>query len=171
MKSLAYMALAAVLAAAGNSAGADGYGDVFPAFPAYTPAYGQGGGYDWRLGGTLMLGVESHLDANSGISPGQDGGSGYGLGLKIGVPLDSLMPYAHFGYDRIQGISAVPGFKGSGANGGLGLLYNLAPHWSVDGEWSSAGSAANGLKFKSNSINFGVNYQFGSSNGAAPERQ
>lgn len=183
MKTLVYMTLGAVLAMAGSSASADGFsggpfaggvnpsasGGKVPSPFSDTPAYGLDGGYDWRLGRSFMLGVEGHMGVNADAAhtpTWQYGSNGYGLGLKVGVPLDSLMPYAHLSYDHIQGLGTMPGFNGSGTNGGLGLAYKFAPHWSVEGEWSTAGPATKGIKFKANSINFGVNYQFGSSGGA-----
>ena len=180
MKTWVYMALGAVLATAGSSVGADGFGGGYlaggqnppgagatppPSF-TFTPAYGLDGGYDWRLGGTFMLGVEGHL--GNGTVDDPDGG--YGLGLKIGVPLDSLMPYAHFGYEHPRGTSVLPGIGNTGKNGGLGLIYKFAPHWRMEGEWSTASPSVNGFKFNSNSLNFGVNYQFGSTGAGPSER-
>lgn len=179
------MALGAVLATAGGSVGADGFGGGYlaggpspsgatvPSPFTFTPAYGLDGGYDWRLGGTFMLGVEGHLGGGSDTARGsawQYGSNGYGLGLKIGLPLDSLMPYAHFRYDHGLGAGVQPGLGNTGANGGLGLEYKFAPHWRMEGEWTATTPSVNGPRLRSNSVNFGVNYQFGSSGSTPSER-
>lgn len=131
--------------------------------PATAPAYGVQGGYGWDVGGNVLLGVDGHLDTYEDAlhaPAGQYGGHAYGLGLKVGVPLDSLMPYARLGYDRTQGTGALSGFNSAATNGGVGLMYKLAPSWSLEGEWSAATPSSGGLNLKSNSLNFGVNYHF-----------
>jgi len=134
--------------------------------PGNAPAYSLQGGYGWKVGDSMLLGVEGYVDANQQATHdpnGQQYGSNvYGLGLKIGVPIDSLMPYAKFGYDRTRGTGALSGFSSGNANSGLGLMYKFAPSWSVEGEWSSAASDMSGLKLKANNFNFGFNYHFDS---------
>lgn len=132
--------------------------------PANAPAYGLQGGYGWNVGDSMLFGVEGYVDANQQAThpaTGQQYGSNaYGLGLKIGVPIDSLMPYARLGYGRTNGTGALSGFSAGGATGGLGLMYKLAPSWSVEGEWSPSTSETGGLKLKSNNFSFGFNYHF-----------
>jgi opacity protein-like surface antigen len=134
---------------------------------------GVEGGYGWNVGDSVLLGVEGYVDSNQQAAhapAGQQYGSNvYGLGLKIGVPLDSLMPYARLGYDHTQGNGAISGFSAGSANSGLGLMYKFAPSWSVEGEWSTASPAASGLKLKTNNFNFGLNYHFDTPAGAAPK--
>ncbi len=180
--------LAAALAAAGSAVADDfagGYvgGDIgvnnsstsgsYTTSPASAPSYGLEGGYGWNVGGNVLLGVEGHLDANQEAAhapAGQYGGNTYGLGLKVGVPIDSLMPYARLGYDHTQGTGTLSGFNSGSANSGLGLMYKFAPSWSVEGEWSSAAPSSGGLKLKSNTLNFGLNYHFDSPP-SAPSRK
>jgi len=186
MKIIPAVALAAALAAAGDAA-ADGFagayvggdfgvnrsstGGTSATAPANAPAYSVGGGYGWQVGDSMLLGVEGYVDANQQAthapSAQQYGSSVYGLGLKIGVSLDSLMPYARLGYDHTQGTGALSTFSAGGANSGLGLMYKFAPSWSVEGEWSSASATSGGVKLKTNNFNFGLNYHFDAPTGAA----
>lgn len=131
--------------------------------PASTPSYGLEGGYGWNLGDDVLLGVDGHVDAfreTPHAPSGQYGGRAYGLGLKVGVPIDSLMPYARFSYDHTSGTGSLSGFSTGSANGGLGLLYKVSPRWSLEGEWSASSPSASGLKLKSSTVNFGLNYHF-----------
>ncbi len=187
MNSTSAIFFAAALAAAGNAAADDfagGYlgGDVgvnnsstsgtFVTAPAGTPSYGLEGGYGWNVGSSVLFGVEGHVDAykDADHAPAaRYGGNAYGLGLKVGVPIDSLMPYARLGYDHTQGTGSLAGFTSGSANSGLGLMYKFAPQWSLEGEWSSTTPSSNGLKLKSNTLNFGLNYHFDSPP-AAPSR-
>jgi Outer membrane protein beta-barrel domain len=180
---LSAILLAAALAAAGSAAAGDfagGYvgGDVgvnrsstsgaYTTAPATAPSYGLEGGYGWDVGSNVLLGVDGHVDTYQEAThtpSGQYGSNAYGLGLKVGVSVDSLMPYARLGYDRTQGSGALSGFNSGSANGGLGLMYKIAPSWSVEGEWSSAAPSSGGLKLKSNTLNFGLNYHFDSPSG------
>jgi len=186
MKLIPAVALAAMLAAA-NGAAADGFaggylgGDVginrsstsgnTATSPANAATYGLEGGYGWNVSDSVLLGVEGYVDANKEAAhapTGQSYGSNvYGLGLKIGVPIDSLMPYARLGYDRAQGSGALSGFTGSNANSGLGLMYKFAPSWSVEGEWSTTTPSSGGIKLKANTFNLGFNYHFDSSAGTS----
>ncbi len=184
MKIIPATALLAALAAAGNAAaddfaGAYMGGDVgrnrsstsgtTTSSAANSASYGLEGGYGWNVGSNVLLGVEGHVDANKDASHsplGLYGSNAYGLGLKIGMPIDSLMPYARLGYDRTQGTGALSGFNANSPNRGLGLMYKFAPSWSVEGEWSSTLPSSGGLKLKSNSINFGLNYHFDSPSGS-----
>ncbi len=129
---------------------------------ATSPSYGVEGGYGWNLGSTF-LGVEGFVDSSQQTthSPGTDyGSSAYGLGLKIGVPIDALMPYATLGYDRTRGTGSLSGLNGGSKHGGLGLMYKIAPSWSVEGEWSMATPAMNDVKLRTNNFSFGLNYHF-----------
>ena len=180
--------LAAAFSAAGSAAAADfsgAYvgGDVginnsstsgtYTTSPAVAPFYGVEGGYGWDVGGNVLLGVDGHVDSyqDTTHTPAGDYGShAYGLGLKVGVPIDSLMPYARLGYDHTQGTGALSGFSSGSANSGVGLMYKFAPSWSLEGEWSATTPAAAGLKLKSNTLNFGLNYHFDSPSGSPGRR-
>lgn len=130
--------------------------------PANGGSYGLQGGYGWNLGNTF-LGVEGSF--NNGQQAKHDpnaqyGSNSYGLGLKIGVPLDKLMPFARLGYDRTSGNGALSGFNSNAANSGLGLMYKVAPNWSLEGEWANTSSSSSGIKLKANNFSFGLNYHF-----------
>lgn len=187
-RKLSAIFLAAALAAAGSAAAGDfagGYvgGNVGvnssstsgtpTTSPASTPSYGLEGGYGWDVGSSVLLGLDGHVDTYQDATHApatQYGGHAYGLGLKVGVPVDSLMPYARFGYDRTQGTGALSGFNSGSANGGVGLMYKFAPSWSLEGEWSATAPSSSGLKLKSNTLNFGLNYHFDSPSGS-PSRK
>lgn len=186
MKIIIAVALAA-LAAAGN-AGADEFSGAYvgggigvnrsstsgtlTTSPGNAPAYSLQGGYGWNVGDSMLLGVEGYVDANQQAThdpAGQQYGSNaYGLGLKIGVPIDSLMPYARLGYGRTLGTGAISGSADSGSSG-LGLMYKFAPSWSVQGEWSSTSPGISGLKLKADNFSLGLNYHFDSPGTAAPQ--
>ena len=128
-------------------------------------AYGLEGGYGWDLGKTT-LGVNGFYDSNSqsNHSPlGQLGSHVYGLGLKLGVPINSLMPYAKLGYGHATGTGALSGNSFGNANsvnGGIGLEYKFAPNWSVAGEWTAIAPSSNGTRLNSDNFSVGVNYYF-----------
>ncbi len=167
----------ALLVAAGHAAAGDfsgGYlgGDVganrsstsgLMTTPAANAAsYGLDGGYGWNVGSTV-LGVEGFVDANQQASRASGtayGSNDYGLGLKIGLPMDALMPYATVGYGRTRGTGALAGVSSGSRHGGLGLMYKFAPSWSLEGEWSMATPAQNDVKLRTNNFSFGLNYHF-----------
>ncbi|MBI1173726.1 MAG: OmpA family protein [Sideroxydans sp.] len=124
--------------------------------------YGLEGGYGWDMGQTT-LGVNGFYDSNrqSNHAPlGQLGSRVYGLGLKLGLPINSLMPYAKLGYGHATGIGAISNFGASSVNGGLGLEYKFAPNWSVAGEWTAISPSNNGTKLNNDNFSIGVNYYF-----------
>jgi hypothetical protein len=131
---------------------------------ANAASYGFEGGYGWNVGSTF-LGVEGFVDASQQAThaPATDYGSNaYGLGLKIGVPIDALMPYATLAYDRTRGTGTLSGFSAGSMQSGLGLMYKFAPSWSVEGEWSTTAPVMNDLKLRTNNFSFGLNYHFDS---------
>lgn len=138
----------------------------------YGAAVGAEAGYAWKLGSTV-LGVDGAYGYNGSGRFGTLGGSnttpGYGsyashdwaLGLKFGIPVsDVLMPYAKLGYGRLIGTGAANGLSGNGLNGGLGLEYLFAPHWSVAGEWNNMSTTVNSNTLNNNTYTIGVNYYF-----------
>ena len=128
-------------------------------------AYGLEGGYGWDLGKTT-LGVNGFYDSNSqsNHSPlGQLGSHVYGLGLKLGLPINSLMPYAKLGYGHATGTGILSGNNFGSANsvnGGIGLEYKFAPNWSVAGEWTAIAPSSNGTRLNNDNFSIGVNYYF-----------
>lgn len=181
MKYLSAIILAAALAAAGTAMagdfkgsyfgsnfgfGSSGIGGAYGTSPTTTPWYSLGSGYGWGLGSKVLLGVQGRVGGFGGFGgtavppASQYAGKAYGLGLKLAVPLDSLMPYAWLGYDHAQGTGNLAGFSADSANSGIGLMYKFAPSWSLEGEFSSTIPSSGGLRLKSNSVNFGLNYYF-----------
>jgi OOP family OmpA-OmpF porin len=133
----------------------------------YGTALGLEAGYGWALGRTV-LGIDAGYGYNgtgrSGYFSGNQGyGShDYGLGLKFGIPVtDKLMPYAKLGYGHLVGTGSASGLSGNGANGGLGVEYLFAPHWSVAGEWNTMSVSNNSNTMNNNVYTLGVNYYFG----------
>jgi OOP family OmpA-OmpF porin len=64
------------------------------------------------------------------------------------------------GYGRLIGTGAANGLSGNGINGGLGLEYLFAPHWSVAGEWNNMSITTNTNTINNNTYTIGVNYYF-----------
>ena len=133
----------------------------------YGTALGLEAGYGWALGRTV-LGVDAGYGYNAtGRSSYSSGNQGYGsrdygLGLKFGIPVtDTLMPYAKLGYGHLTGTGSASGLSGNGANGGLGVEYLFAPHWSVAGEWNTISVSNNANTMNNNTYTLGVNYYFG----------
>ena len=125
-------------------------------------AYGLEGGYGWDLGKTL-LGVNGYYDSNSQSNHsgvGQLGSHVYGLGLKLGLPINSLMPYAKLGYGHATGTGALSNFGAGSVNGGIGIEYKFAPNWSIAGEWTAIAPSSNGTKLSNDNFSIGVNYYF-----------
>lgn len=145
-----------------------------PSLSSSATSYGVQGGYGWDVGSTT-LGVNGFYDSNdqSYHAPlGQLGSHVYGLGLKLGLPFNSLMPYAKLGYGHTTGTGVISTFGANSVNGGLGLEYKFAPNWSVAGEWTTASPSNNGIKLKNNNFSIGVNYYFSAPQAApasAPE--
>lgn len=124
--------------------------------------YGLEGGYGWDLGKTL-LGVNGYYNSNDQTTHtvlGQYGSRVYGMGLKLGLPFNSLMPYAKLGYGHTTGTGALSTFGTNSFNGGLGLEYKFAPNWSVAGEWNTASPSNNGTKLNNDNFTVGVSYYF-----------
>ncbi len=124
--------------------------------------YGLEGGYGWELGGTA-LGVNAFYDANQQATHtpfAQYGSRMYGLGLKVGIPVESLMPYAKLGYGRTQGTGSLANFNANSARSGVGIEYKVAPNWSIAGEWAAASPSMNGLRFDEDNFTLGMNYYF-----------
>ncbi|MBI3903219.1 MAG: OmpA family protein [Nitrosomonadales bacterium] len=128
-----------------------------------TTTYGLEGGHGWDKG-NFLLGVDGFYDTNRQVAhtaPADYGSKVYGLGLKLGLPMEKLMPYAKLGYARVSGTGTASSFGSSGVHGGLGLEYKFAPSWSVVGEWTAVAPSENGSKLKNNNLTLGLNYYFG----------
>lgn len=141
----------------------------------YGGALGAEAGYAWKLG-SAVLGLDASYGYNgsgryNSLSNSTGGIPTYGshdyaAGLKFGIPVsDNLMPYAKLGYGRLLGTGAASGLAGDGINGGLGLEYLFAPHWSVAGEWNTMSTSTPsraGLNntLTNNTYTLGVNYYF-----------
>ena len=124
--------------------------------------YGLEGGHGWDVG-KAMLGVDGFYDTNREADhdpASRYGSSVYGLGLKLGLPINSLMPYAKLGYAHTRGTGAISNFGDNHMNGGLGLEYKFARSWSVAGEWTTISPRSNGIKLNNDNFTVGVNYYF-----------
>ena len=137
----------------------------------YGAAIGAEAGYAWKVGSTV-LGLDAaygyngsgrfgSLSGNTTSGYNSYGSHDYALGLKFGIPVsDVLMPYAKLGYGRLMGTGAASGLAGNGLNGGLGVEYLVAPHWSVAGEWNNMSTTVNSNTLNNNTYTIGVNYYF-----------
>jgi outer membrane immunogenic protein len=104
-------------------------------------------GYGWDLN-KFMLGVDGFVDGHNKSVTGKD----YGADVKLGFPMDKLMPYAKLGF-----AASHPGAR---VHGGFGVEYKYAPHWSVAGEWTADSKNVNSVKEKNSNVSVGVNYYF-----------
>jgi len=126
-------------------------------------ALGLQAGYGWAVGGTV-LGLDGFYGHNGSVGNGNYsfGSRDYGLGLKFGIPVtDRLMPYAKLGYGHLTGTGSASGLSGNGANGGLGIEYLFASHWSLTSEWDAMSVSNNNNSMNNNTYTLGVNYYFG----------
>ena len=155
-----------------------------PTNPGSATALGASAGYNWAVGPTI-LGLDAFYGYN-GIAHGANylsqsgyGSSDWGMGLKFGYPYtDKLMSYIKLGYGRLDGTGSISQFSGNGMNGGLGIEYLFAPHWSVTGEWNTmkvyndfSGANINGQRIDNlinNTFTIGINYYFGAAPKAHP---
>ncbi|MEO7622796.1 MAG: VCBS domain-containing protein [Gallionella sp.] len=138
---------------------------------ASTLAYGlQGGylqgGYNWDLR-TLIVGVGAYFDWNSYIIHSNGVGYGshaYGVDAKLGPALEDWLPYIKVGYGYSSGgenkiLSKV---AQKGFNLAIGVEYNLAPRWSVIGEYkrNRFSNRDHSITINNKTFTFGINYYF-----------
>ena len=124
--------------------------------------YGLEGGHGWDMG-SLLLGVDGFYDKNRDATHtplSQYGSKIYGAELKLGLPLEAVMPYAKVGYARTSGTGNLSNFSDREMTMGLGLEYKFASSWSVAAEWRKTSPQQNGFKFNNNNLTLGVNYYF-----------
>lgn len=129
--------------------------------------YGAELGYNWTVQ-NMLIGVDGFYDANDkathDVSPAGQvnyGSNVGGLDLKLGLPMDNLLPYVKLGIGHLSGTSDASAFGKDAFHGGLGLEYKFAPNWSVAGEWTTINAKDQGVKFKNNNLTVNVNYYFG----------
>lgn len=113
-------------------------------------------GYNWGMQG-FLLGVNAFYDGHNSSYTKQDGG----LDIKLGLPMSAWLPYAKLG-----AVGTTPGTR---LHGGLGLEYKLAPHWSLNGEWTTDKKSSNGINYKNSNFVLGLNYYFGDGGRAADD--
>ena len=135
-----------------------------------TTTWGIDEGYNWDLQ-QFLLGVNFAVDVNgkadrvqSPNTPINYGSSAIGLGLKLGLPMGSWLPYAHLGFAKIKGSNAAYQttyhFSGFDFRGGLGVEYKLATNWSANLEWANSALTDNGNKLKNDNLTVGLKYYF-----------
>jgi OmpA-OmpF porin, OOP family len=104
-------------------------------------------GYGWDIDG-VMIGVDAFWDDHTKSVTKSD----YGADVKLGFPMDKLMPYVKLGM-----AGSDPGTR---VHGGLGIEYKFAPQWSVAGEWTADSKSVNSVTNENSNISVGVNYYF-----------
>ena len=104
-------------------------------------------GYGWDAG-SVLVGIDGFYDGHSKSITGED----YGADVKLGLPMDKLMPYVKLG--------AAGSDPGTRVHGGLGIEYKFAPQWSVAGEWTADRKTVNSVKNKNSNISIGISYYF-----------
>ncbi len=133
--------------------------------------YGLEEGYNKDMGGFLIGGsffVDMNQKANriTNVAPGvvYSGSSTLGLDMKLGLPMDSFLPYMKLGWDRTTGTGLNPAaqFKYTDdLHTGLGVEYKFAPNWSLAGEWTRSSSKINASQLKNDNLTLGLSYYFG----------
>lgn len=93
---------------------------------------GAEAGYGWEMN-RVVIGVDVFLDDHTKSVTESD----YGADVKLGFPIDKLMPYIKLGL-----AGSDPGTR---VHGGLGLEYKFAPQWSVAGEWTADSKSVNSV--------------------------
>lgn len=104
-------------------------------------------GYGWDMD-RIMVGVAAFWDDHTKSVTESD----YGADVKLGYPMDKLMPYIKLGL-----AGSDPGTR---VHGGLGIEYKFAPQWSVAGEFTADSKSVNSVKNENSNISFGINYYF-----------
>ena len=104
-------------------------------------------GYNWDMQGYL-LGVDGFYDGHGSSYTERDDG----LDVKLGLPMQSWLPYAKLGMAATS--------PGNRFHGGLGVEYKLADSWSVNGEWTTDSKEDNAITYKNNNFVIGLNYYF-----------
>jgi outer membrane immunogenic protein len=109
--------------------------------------FGAMAGYGFDIG-HLVLGAEAFADFHNNSTTNDDGG----MDVRIGIPLNKIMPYARVGFTGIE--------PNTRFHGGLGIEYALYKNIHVNVEWTADTSNSNGIKRKSNSVTLGLTYYF-----------
>lgn len=110
-------------------------------FPGLTAGYG----FDVNQ---LVIGAEVFADFHHGSTTYKDGG----IDLKVGMPFNTIMPYARLGMTG--------SWPNARVHGGLGVEYKFAKQFSVAAEWTADSSKHDGTKRRNDSMTVGVHYYF-----------
>lgn len=128
-----------------------------------TTTWGIEEGYNWDMQ-SFLLGADFFVDINSKKNHTATinyGSSAIGLGLKLGLPKGSWMPYAHLGYAKTKGSNFADPFSEGDLRGGVGIEYKYTPNWGVNAELSTGSVSTNGSKLKNDNLTVGIRYYLG----------
>lgn len=120
-------------------------------------------GYNWDMQ-RYLLGADFYVDVNSKENHAATinyGSAVIGVGLKLGLPNGSWMPYGRLGYARTRGSDFAYPITGDGLRGGLGVEYKYTPNWGVNAEWSNSEAKVNGSRLNNDNLTVGIRYYFG----------
>lgn len=120
-------------------------------------------GYNWDMQ-RYLLGADFYVDVNSKENHAATinyGSAVIGVGLKLGLPNGSWMPYGHLGYARTKGSDFAYPISGGGLRGGLGIEYKYTSNWGVNAEWSGSSAKVNGSQLNNDNLTVGIKYYFG----------
>jgi outer membrane immunogenic protein len=112
---------------------------VFP--PGLTAGYG----FDVKQ---FVIGAEVLADFHHGSTFYKDAG----VDLKVGMPFNTIMPYARLGMTGP--------WPNARFHGGLGVEYKFMKKVSVAAEWTADSSSREGTRRSNNSVTVGVHYYF-----------
>ena len=140
----------------------------------YATPLGVEGGYNWALSSTL-LGLYGYANHNTQLphfpGPVTYGSRDYGLGAKLGIPVNNWLLYGKLGYGHTKGRGApvASAISSSAIHYGVGVEYKVAPHFSLTAEYTHGSGKNTTTKLTNNNFTFGLNYYFDSPPQPAPE--
>ena len=116
-----------------------------PSHATFFPGLTAGYGFDVQQ---FMIGAEAFADFHHGSTTYKDGG----VDLKVGMPFNTVMPYARLGLTGT--------WPNARLHGGVGVEYKFMKKVSVAAEWTADSSSHDGTKRSNNSVTVGVHYYF-----------
>ena len=116
-----------------------------PSHATFFPGLTAGYGFDVKQ---FVIGAEVFADFHHGSTTYKDAG----VDLKIGMPFNTIMPYARLGMTGTWPAACL--------DGGLGVEYKFIKQLSVAAGWSAESDSHEGSKRSIDGVTVGVHYYF-----------
>jgi hypothetical protein len=129
---------------------------------------GSEAGYLWNAYGQIVgiaafgndsLAVTHHAKADG--RPVKFGVDSFGADLVFGHPVGDWLIYVKAGVAHVAGDDDLKHVKGTSFHGGFGVSYQIAPHWTIGGEFAHVKVHSAGAGVQNESLLFKVAYHFG----------